>query len=107
MCKTIKSYEVIGRTSCWKFVLFGSDIPYLLAPSVRERRCSFRQCGEYQIAEDTRGRLVMSLYDPASDGTLYFIDDSEAVPKRGGVVDDYHPHGARSAEEGRQSTCRI
>lgn len=42
---------------------------------------------QYQNAEDTRGRLVMSCMTPASDGTFISIDDEEAKQFRESVVE--------------------
>ncbi|MDI8083713.1 hypothetical protein MJN69_28235, partial [Salmonella enterica subsp. enterica serovar Kentucky] len=40
---------------------------------------------QYQNAEDTRGRLVMSCMTPATDGTFISIDDEEAKQFRESV----------------------
>lgn len=58
---------------------------------------------QYQNAEDTRGRLVMSCMTPASDGTFISIDDEEAKQFRESVVEwlmTNHPHDCPVCEEG-------
>ncbi|MDU3719144.1 MAG: NADH-quinone oxidoreductase subunit NuoG, partial [Klebsiella michiganensis] len=58
---------------------------------------------QYQNAEDTRGRLVMSCMTPASDGTFISIDDAEAKQFRESVVEwlmTNHPHDCPVCEEG-------
>ncbi|EGY29522.1 NADH dehydrogenase/NADH:ubiquinone oxidoreductase, partial [Candidatus Regiella insecticola 5.15] len=60
-------------------------------------------CAEYQNAEDTRGRLVMSCMTPASDGSFISIDDDEAKEFRASVVEwlmTNHPHDCPVCEEG-------
>ncbi|MCX0506385.1 NADH-quinone oxidoreductase subunit NuoG, partial [Escherichia coli] len=62
--------------------------------------CAVKQ---YQNAEDTRGRLVMSCMTPASDGTFISIDDEEAKQFRESVVEwlmTNHPHDCPVCEEG-------
>ncbi|HHU7972466.1 TPA: NADH-quinone oxidoreductase subunit NuoG, partial [Escherichia coli] len=64
------------------------------------RQCAVKQ---YQNAEDTRGRLVMSCMTPASDGTFISIDDEEAKQFRESVVEwlmTNHPHDCPVCEEG-------
>ncbi len=64
------------------------------------RQCAVKQ---YQNAEDTRGRLVMSCMTPASDGTFISIDDGEAKQFRESVVEwlmTNHPHDCPVCEEG-------
>lgn len=58
---------------------------------------------QYQNAEDTRGRPVMSCMTPASDGTFISIDDEEAKQFRESVVEwlmTNHPHDCPVCEEG-------
>lgn len=58
---------------------------------------------QYQNAEDTRGRLVMSCMTPAAEGTFISIDDEEAKQFRESVVEwlmTNHPHDCPVCEEG-------
>ena len=58
---------------------------------------------QYQNAEDTRGRLVMSCMTPATEGTFISIDDEEAKQFRESVVEwlmTNHPHDCPVCEEG-------
>ncbi len=58
---------------------------------------------QYQNAEDTRGRTVMSCMTPATDGTFISIDDEEAKQFRESVVEwlmTNHPHDCPVCEEG-------
>ncbi len=89
-----KEYEVNGADNLLEACLsLGLDIPYFCWHPALGSVGACRQCAvkQYQNAEDTRGRLVMSCMTPASGRHLYFYrrQRSEAVPrKRGGVVDD-------------------
>lgn len=58
---------------------------------------------QYQNAEDTRGRPVMSCMTPATEGTFISIDDEEAKQFRESVVEwlmTNHPHDCPVCEEG-------
>lgn len=58
---------------------------------------------QYQNAEDTRGRPVMSCMTPAAEGTFISIDDEEAKQFRESVVEwlmTNHPHDCPVCEEG-------
>ena len=77
---------------------------FLLAPILRF--CWFcRQCAvtQYNNAEDTRGRLVMSCMTPAADNTFISIEDKEATDFRASIVEflmTNHPHDCPVCEEG-------
>ncbi len=76
-----KNTKSTGRTTCWKLVCLLASIFRTFAgirrwaASVLCRQCAVKQ---YQNAEDTRGRLVMSCMTPATEGTFISIDDEEA-----------------------------
>lgn len=93
-----KEYEVNGADNLLEACLsLGLDIPYFCWHPALGSVGACRQCAvkQYQNAEDTRGRLVMSCMTPASDGTFISIDDEEAKQFRESVVEwlmTNHPH---------------
>ncbi|MDN7211023.1 NADH-quinone oxidoreductase subunit NuoG, partial [Klebsiella pneumoniae] len=101
-----KEYEVNGADNLLEACLsLGLDIPYFCWHPALGSVGACRQCAvkQYQNAEDTRGRLVMSCMTPASDGTFISIDDSEAKQFRESVVEwlmTNHPHDCPVCEEG-------
>ena len=101
-----KEYEVNGADNLLEACLsLGLDIPYFCWHPALGSVGACRQCAvkQYQNAEDTRGRLVMSCMTPASDGTFISIDDSEAKQFRESVVEWFmtnHPHDCPVCEEG-------
>lgn len=65
---------------------------------------------QYQNAEDTRGRLVMSCMTPATEGTFISIDDEEAKQFRESVVEwlmTTTRTTVRSVKRAATATCRI
>ncbi|GGB93350.1 NADH-quinone oxidoreductase subunit G [Dickeya fangzhongdai] len=101
-----KEYEVDGADNLLQACLsLGLDIPYFCwHPALGSvgacRLCAVKQ---YQNAEDTRGRLVMSCMTPASNGTFIAIDDDEAKQFRKTIVEflmTNHPHDCPVCEEG-------
>lgn len=101
-----KEYEVNGADNLLEACLnLGLDIPYFCWHPALGSVGACRQCAvkQYQNAEDTRGRLVMSCMTPAADGTFISIDDEEAKKFRESVVEWYmtnHPHDCPVCEEG-------
>jgi len=101
-----KEYDVDGADNLLQACLsLGLDIPYFCWHPALGSVGACRQCAvkQYQNAEDTRGRLVMSCMTPASDGTFISIDDSEAKEFRESVVEwlmTNHPHDFPVCEEG-------
>ena len=101
-----KEYEVNGADNLLEACLsLGLDIPYFCWHPALGSVGACRQCAvkQYQNAEDTRGRLVMSCMTPASDGTFISIDDEEAKQFRESVVEwlmTNHPHDWPVWEEG-------
>ncbi|ENC83554.1 NADH dehydrogenase (quinone), G subunit [Escherichia coli P0299917.9] len=101
-----KEYEVNGADNLLEACLsLGLDIPYFCWHPALGSVGACRQCAvkQYQNAEDTRGRLVMSCMTPASDGTFISIDDEEAKQFRESVVEGLmtnHPHDCPVCEEG-------
>lgn len=101
-----KEYEVNGADNLLEACLsLGLDIPYFCWHPALGSVGACRQCAvkQYQNAEDTRGRLVMSCMTPASDGTFISIDDAEAKQFRESVVEwlmTNHPHDCPVCEEG-------
>ena len=101
-----KEYEVNGADNLLEACLsLGLDIPYFCWKQALGSVGACRQCAvkQYQNAEDTRGRLVMSCMTPASDGTFISIDDEEAKQFRESVVEwlmTNHPHDCPVCEEG-------
>jgi len=101
-----KEYDVDGADNLLQACLsLGLDIPYFCWHPALGSVGACRQCAvkQYQNAEDTRGRLVMSCMTPASDGTFISIDDSEAKEFRESVVEwlmTNHPHDCPVCEEG-------
>ena len=101
-----KEYEVNGADNLLEACLsLGLDIPYFCWHPALGSVGACRQCAvkQYQNAEDSRGRLVMSCMTPASDGTFISIDDEEAKQFRESVVEwlmTNHPHDCPVCEEG-------
>jgi NADH-quinone oxidoreductase subunit G len=101
-----KEYDVDGADNLLQACLsLGLDIPYFCWHPALGSVGACRQCAvkQYQNAEDTRGRLVMSCMTPASDGTFISIDDAEAKQFRESVVEwlmTNHPHDCPVCEEG-------
>lgn len=101
-----KEYEVDGADNLLQACLsLGLDIPYFCWHPALGSVGACRQCAvkQYQNAEDTRGRLVMSCMTPASDGTFISIADDEAKQFRESVVEwlmTNHPHDCPVCEEG-------
>ncbi|WP_437612730.1 NADH-quinone oxidoreductase subunit NuoG [Erwinia sp. V71] len=101
-----KEYEVDGADNLLQACLsLGLDIPYFCWHPALGSVGACRQCAvkQFQNAEDTRGRLVMSCMTPASDGTFISIDDGEAKEFRESVVEwlmTNHPHDCPVCEEG-------
>lgn len=101
-----KEYEVNGSDNLLQACLsLGLDIPYFCWHPALGSVGACRQCAvkQYQNAEDTRGRLVMSCMTPATEGTFISIDDEEAKQFRESVVEwlmTNHPHDCPVCEEG-------
>ena len=101
-----KEYEVNGSDNLLQACLsLGLDIPYFCWHPALGSVGACRQCAvkQFQNAEDTRGRLVMSCMTPASDGTFISIEDGEAKEFRESVVEwlmTNHPHDCPVCEEG-------
>lgn len=101
-----KAYEVNGSNNLLQACLsLGLDIPYFCWHPALGSVGACRQCAvkQYQNAEDTRGRLVMSCMTPATDGTFIAIEDEEAKQFRASVVEWLmlnHPHDCPVCEEG-------
>ncbi|WP_342221431.1 NADH-quinone oxidoreductase subunit NuoG [Candidatus Fukatsuia endosymbiont of Tuberolachnus salignus] len=101
-----KEYDVNGADNLLQACLsLGLDIPYFCWHPALGSVGACRQCAvkQYQNADDTRGRLVMSCMTPASDGSFISIDDNEAKEFRASVVEwlmTNHPHDCPVCEEG-------
>jgi len=101
-----KKYHVNGANNLLQACLsLGLDIPYFCWHPALGSVGACRQCAvkQYQNAEDTRGRLVISCMTPASDGSFISIDDDEAKEFRASVVEwlmTNHPHDCPVCEEG-------
>ncbi|KAB8312223.1 NADH-quinone oxidoreductase subunit NuoG [Erwinia endophytica] len=101
-----KEYDVDGADNLLQACLsLGLDIPYFCWHPALGSVGACRQCAvkQFQNAEDTRGRLVMSCMTPAAEGTFIAIDDSEAKEFRESVVEwlmTNHPHDCPVCEEG-------
>ncbi|EKT55611.1 NADH-quinone oxidoreductase subunit NuoG [Providencia sneebia] len=101
-----KEYDVNGSENLLQACLsLGLDIPYFCWHPALGSVGACRQCAvkQYQNADDTRGRLVMSCMTPATEGTYISIDDEEAKKFRESVVEwlmTNHPHDCPVCEEG-------
>lgn len=101
-----KEYEVDGADNLLQACLsLGLDIPYFCWHPALGSVGACRQCAvkQYQNAQDTRGRLVMSCMTPASDGAFISVDDDEAKAFRASVVEwlmANHPHDCPVCAEG-------
>ena len=83
-----KSYEVNGSENLLQACLsLGIDIPYFCWHPSLGSVGSCRLCAvtQYNNAEDTRGRLVMSCMTPAADNTYISIEDKEATEFRASI----------------------
>jgi len=92
------------KTYCRPVSLWAWISPYFCWHPALGSVGACRQCAvkQYQNADDTRGRLVMSCMTPASDGTYISIDDDEAKQFRASVVEwlmTNHPHDCPVCEE--------
>ena len=101
-----KEYEVDGADNLLHACLsLGIDIPYFCWHPELGSVGACRQCAvkQYQNAEDTRGRLVMSCMTPATDNTFIAIEDAEAKDFRKSVAEWLminHPHDCPVCPEG-------
>lgn len=101
-----KEYEVNGADNLLQACLsLGLDIPYFCWHPALGSVGSCRQCAvkQYQNADDTKGRLVMSCMTPATDGAWISIEDAEAKHFRENVIEwlmTNHPHDCPVCEEG-------
>ncbi|MGL9769427.1 MAG: NADH-quinone oxidoreductase subunit NuoG [Sodalis sp. (in: enterobacteria)] len=101
-----KEYKVNGSDNLLEACLsFGLDIPYFCWHPALGSVGACRQCAvkQYQNAEDTQGRLVMSCMTLAADGTFISIADDEAKQFRQSIVECLminHPHDCPVCEEG-------
>jgi NADH-quinone oxidoreductase subunit G len=101
-----KSYEVQGSKNLLEACLsLGLDIPYFCWHPKLGSVGACRQCAvkQYNDANDTRGRLVMSCMTPAADNTFIAIADDEAQAFRKNVIEwlmTNHPHDCPVCAEG-------
>jgi len=101
-----EQYEVDGADNLLQACLsLGLDVPYFCWHPALGSVGACRQCAvkQYNDANDTRGRLVMSCMTPAANNTFISIDDEEAKAFRESVVEwlmTNHPHDCPVCEEG-------
>lgn len=81
------------------------DMPYFCWHPSLGSAGSCRQCAvlQYQNAEDTRGRLVMSCMTPVSEGMIVSMETERAVDFRATAIEAImtnHPHDCPVCEEG-------
>lgn len=101
-----KTYEVDGADNLLQACLsLGLDVPYFCWHPALGSVGACRQCAvkQYNDANDTRGRLVMSCMTPAADNTYISIDDEEATAFRKSVIEwlmTNHPHDCPVCAEG-------
>jgi NADH-quinone oxidoreductase subunit G len=101
-----KTYDVQGSNNLLEACLsLGLDIPYFCWHPKLGSVGACRQCAvkQYNDANDTRGRLVMSCMTPAADNTFIAIADDEAKAFRKSVIEwlmTNHPHDCPVCAEG-------
>ena len=101
-----KTYDVQGSNNLLEACLsLGLDIPYFCWHPKLGSVGACRQCAvkQYNDANDTRGRLVMSCMTPATDNTFIAIADDEAKAFRKSVIEwlmTNHPHDCPVCAEG-------
>jgi NADH-quinone oxidoreductase subunit G len=81
------------------------DMPYFCWHPAMGSAGSCRQCAviQYQNAEDTRGRLVMSCMTPVNDGMIVSMANEKATTFRATAIEAImtnHPHDCPVCEEG-------
>ena len=85
-----KEYEVNGADNLLEACLsLGLDIPYFCWHPALGSVGACRQCAvkQYQNAEDTRGRLVMTCMTPAYDGHFIYSKSEGAKQYHESVVE--------------------
>lgn len=106
-----KEYNVNESNNLLKVCLsLGLNIPYFCWHPALGSVGACRQCAvkQYNNADDTRGRLVMSCMTPAADNTFISINDNEAREFRQSIIELLminHPHDCPVCEEG--GSCHL
>ena len=99
-------YEVDGGRNLLETCLaLGLDLPYFCWHPAMGSIGACRQCAvvQYQDADDTRGRIVMSCMTPVSDGAIFSLGGDKAKRFREAVVESLmlnHPHDCPVCAEG-------
>lgn len=101
-----KEYEVDSSKNLLDACISaGLDLPYFCWHPAMGSVGACRQCAvkKYQNEDDTKGRLVMACMEPAADGSIISIDDTEAKEFRGNIIEwlmTNHPHDCPICDEG-------
>jgi NADH-quinone oxidoreductase subunit G len=99
-------YEVEGGRNLLETCLaLGLDLPYFCWHPAMGSIGACRQCAvvQYQNADDTRGRIVMSCMTPVSDGAIFSLGGDKASRFREAVIESLmlnHPHDCPVCAEG-------
>jgi NADH-quinone oxidoreductase subunit G len=83
----------------------GIDIPHFCFHPALGSVGACRLCAvkKFRDKDDTKGRIVMSCMEPASDGLIISIDDPEVKAFRSSVIESLmtnHPHDCPVCDEG-------
>lgn len=83
----------------------GMDLPYFCWHPAMGSIGACRQCAvvQYQDSDDQRGRLVMSCMTPATDGSIFSLNNDKAKKFREAIVESLminHPHDCPVCAEG-------
>lgn len=101
-----KEYEVDSKQNLLHACISaGLNLPYFCWHPAMGSVGACRQCAvkKYQNEDDKQGRLVMACMEPAADGSIISIEDSEAKEFRGNIIEwlmTNHPHDCPICDEG-------
>jgi len=101
-----KPYEVAeGQNLLEACISLRLNVPYFCWHPAMGSAGACRQCAvkQYQNAEDTRGRIVMSCMTPVQNGQRFTIEDDGSKEFRASVIEflmTNHPHDCPICDEG-------
>jgi NADH-quinone oxidoreductase subunit G len=101
-----KTYEVNPDNNLLQECLSqGLDLPYFCWHPCMGSVGACRQCAvkQYRDADDENGMLVMACMTPATDGSIFSVEDTQAKSFRASVIEGLmisHPHDCPVCEEG-------
>jgi NADH-quinone oxidoreductase subunit G len=94
-----------GKNLLETCLALGFDLPYFCYHPAMGSVGACRQCAvkRFRDASDTKGRIIMSCMEPATDGMIISIQDPEAAAFRASVIESLmlnHPHDCPVCDEG-------